>query len=115
MSKSSLRTIVIGLTLITALIHLVVLNIGIYQDQGQIDILFTLNGIGFLVLLLAFLDKIPFLRGKESLIHYSLIGYSLITIIAFFALSGSGMLGYLTKLDELLLSIATYMHLQKSN
>lgn len=114
MNKKSLRTGVVIFTLITALIHLVMLNISIYNDKGSIDILFTLNGLGYFAFLAAFLDKLPFLKGKEKLIHYGFIGYALVTIIAYFALSGSGPLGLLTKADELLLVIFVYLHFQKT-
>lgn len=115
MSKSRLRNSVIGLTIITAVIHLVVLNIMIYPDKGTIDPLFTLNGLGYFALLAAFMDKIPFLKGKETLVHYGLIGYTIVTIIAYFVLGSAGTLEYFTKADEALLVITAYMHLQKSD
>lgn len=114
MSRASLKTSVVILTLITALIHLVILNISIFQFEGSIDLLFTLNGIGFLVLLAAFLGKIPFISGQDKWIHYSFIGFTLVTILAFFVLGSGGILGYFTKAVEGLLVIALIIHLQKS-
>lgn len=115
MSRALLKTAVVILTLITALIHLVILNIGIFQFKGSIDLLFTLNGIGYLVLLAAFVGKIPFIiSGQDKWIHYSFIGFTLVTILAFFVLGSGGVLGYFTKAVEGLLVVALILHLQKT-
>ena len=114
MSRTALKTTVVILTLITALIHLLILNITMYQLQGSIDLLFTLNGIGYLVLLAAFLGKIPFLSGQDQWIHYAYIGFTLITILAFFIVGSSGTLGYFTKIIEGLLVIALILHQKES-
>lgn len=110
MNRASIKTSIVVLTAITASIHLVVLNVLYYQSNGSIDLLFTLNGIGYFVLLAAFLGKLPFVAGKDKLIHFTFIGFTLATILAFFAFGGSGTLGYFTKLIEVLLVIALIRH-----
>ena len=114
MSRASLKIAIVILTLTTALIHLVILNISIFPFKGSIDLLFTLNGIGYLVLLAAFLGKIPFLSGQDKWIHFSFIGFTMVTILAFFVLGSGGTLGYFTKAVEALLVIALFLHFQKN-
>ncbi|MEK6221629.1 MAG: hypothetical protein N2D54_05225, partial [Chloroflexota bacterium] len=104
----------IVLTVITALIHLVWLNVGMYNLFGKIDTLFTLNGIGYFILLAAFMGKIPQLAGKDKLVHFGLIAFTVATIIAFFVFGDlNDKLGLFTKAVEVLLVIFTYMHLKK--
>jgi hypothetical protein len=111
MSRATLRTAITVLTLITALIHLVLLNLG-----GKILPLFILNGLGFLALLYALLRPPAFLKGQTSLVHYAFIGYTAVTVIAYFALQGFGFsaLGYFTKLVEVLLIGALWMHMRQA-
>ena len=115
MSRENLRTAVIWLTGFTAIVHLVVLNLIVFQEKGSIDPLFTLNGIGYLVLLAAFLGKIPQLVKKQKLVHYLFMGFALLTILAFFRFGDMGdIVGWITKIDESLLVVALWMHLRKS-
>lgn len=112
MSKSSLRPIIIVLTLVTAFVHLVLLNLEIMADKGSIDILFTLNGLGYLGLLGALLFNFP--AGRERLVTYAFIGFTLVTILAWVAIGARTTLGYVTKLDEVLLVIFLWMYMRRS-
>lgn len=115
MSRENLRTAVIWLTWFTAIVHLVVLNLIVFQDKGSIDPLFTPNGIGYLVLLAAFLGVIPQLVDKQKLVHYLFMGFTLLTILAFFQFGDMGdIMGWITKIDESLLVVALWLHLRKS-
>ena len=60
MSTSRLRQAIIVLTTITALIHLVLLNL------GGLDLLFLLNGIGYFVLLWALVVCHPRFRSWNA-------------------------------------------------
>ena len=103
MSQKLSRTLIIVTTLVTALIHLVLLNIFL----GKIDLLFTLNGLGFLVLLALFLTQPSFIANQRSLFMYGYIGFTAITILAWFILGDLGdPLGIVTKLDEAILVYA---------
>lgn len=117
MSKSTVRIVILVTGLITAIIHLVVLNISFLQDVGRPDILFTLNGLGYLGLLALFFLEPVFLLEQWDFLHYIFIGFAAITIVAFFLLGGTGFggtevdpLGYATKIDELILIIALWIH-----
>jgi hypothetical protein len=112
MSKSSVRTIIILLTLFTAAVHGIVLNL----QMGTIDPLFTLNALGYLALLGALLYNFP--AGRQKLVHYAFMAFTAVTIVAWFAMSylrgDATVLGYVTKLDELLLIAFLWMHLNRS-
>jgi hypothetical protein len=100
------------LGLITALVHLVVLNISFVRETGSPDVLFTLNGLGYLGLLAAFFWKVPFFSTRPRLLQYLFMGYTAITVLAWVAMGARNFIGYATKLDELLLIAALWMHLK---
>jgi hypothetical protein len=97
---------IVVFTLITAFIHLVVLN----TLMGKVDLLFTLNGLGYLGLLAAYF--LPFVRNYRTLVRWAFMAFTLVTIVAWLAIGDKtlpgGALGYFTKLDELALVIALW-------
>ncbi len=109
MSASNRRTSIIVLTVITALIHLVLLNLGIMREKGSIDLLFTLNGLGFFALLYAYLNDFP--AGRKELIRWVFIAYAAVTILAWLVINGdfSDPLSLITKGTELLLIVFLWM------
>jgi hypothetical protein len=107
-----LQIAIILLTLATAFIHLVVLNAMMLAnpEYGQIDLLFTLNGIGYLVLLAALYLPVPVARDNRSLVRYALIGFAALTIVAWIILGRPyDTLGYITKLIELALIVLLFI------
>ena len=91
---------IIVLTLGTALIHFSLLFP---------DVLFILNGLGYLALLAAYFLPLPFTKNNHSLVRWVFIGYTIVTILAWIAIGdkswpGSA-LGYITKLIEIALVI----------
>lgn len=109
MSASLRRNLIIVLTLITALIHIVLLNVLIIGDGGGFSPLFTLNGLGFLALLYAYLKNIP--AGRKGLVRWAFIAYTAITILAWLVLNGDfgDPVGVVTKVDELALLVLLVM------
>ena len=104
MSGNTTRTVIILLTLATAIVHGVLLNL------GGFSVLFTLNALGYLALLGAFVFKFP--PGREVLVHYALMAYAAVTIVAWAVMNGDrGPLGYSTKLIEMLLIIFLWIDL----
>jgi len=90
------------LSVITALIHM-----SLYPD-----IMFTLNGLGYLGLAAALLLPISFLAGYKKPIWWLFFGYTLLTIILWvimgektFVPGTSSALGYYATGTELLLAI----------
>lgn len=111
MSKSALRTIIILATLFTATVHLVVLNIVVFREKGSIDPLFTPNGIGYLVLLWLFLANPSFVAKRRYLLYYAYMLFAAATIVAFFIFgSMTDPLGWTTKVVELILIVALWLH-----
>src|SRR5688500_7721657 len=93
---------IIGLTLLTAFIHLFI---------GVNDLLLALNGLGYLALLVALYTPQPtlLLKFRQS-VYWALIGYTLLTILLYFVAHPWGIeggsfdkLGLGTKVVELAL------------
>jgi hypothetical protein len=105
MSQRTVRTAILVLGLITAFVHLIVLNLVVMKT---LDPKFTLNGLGYLALLWAFFANPGFVRSRRVLLHYVFIGFVVLTIAAYFVW-GNGLadpLGVATKVDEILLIAA---------
>ena len=98
---------IILLTLVTAVVHLILLNQTMIRLTGRIDPLFTLNGLGYLGLLIVYFLPVPIASNNRGLLRRVFIGYTALTILAWVAMgskSGPGAaLGYITKVDELAL------------
>ena len=103
------KSVIIFLALSTGLIHLVLLNFGMYRAFGRLDVPFTLNGLGFLGLLIAYVLPLPGALGQlqqrfHGLLRWGFMGFAVITILAWVALGDkslpAGLLGYVTKLIE---------------
>jgi hypothetical protein len=110
MSKASVRTIIILLTLVTAAVHGIVLN----MQMGTIDPLFTLNALGYLALLGALLYNFP--AGRQKLVHYAFMAFTAVTIVAWLVINGdfSDPVGVSTKAAEVLLIVFLWLHLKRS-
>ena len=97
---------VIGLTIATAIIHLIVgvLNL---PNGGA---LFVLNGIGYVVLLAA-LYFLPQLAGRRSQVLWAFIGYTAVTFILYFVFNGTDWspIGIVDKIIELVLIVLLWM------
>ena len=97
------------LTAATGILHLLVgLNIGI--GFGGMNWILVLNGVGYLVLLWLFWTSSGSRRGT---IRWILLAYTLITLVGYFVLNGSGGLqntvGLIIKAIELLLIILLFL------
>ena len=90
---------IILLTLATIAVHLIVLNI-----RG-VDILFALNGLGYLGLLALYFLPIPIAQNNRNLVRWVFIGYTAVTILAWVFLGERALIGYGTKAVEVLLII----------
>jgi hypothetical protein len=113
MNQNTLRWIISILTLITAAVHLGLA----FVLSGSMQILFVLNGIGYLVLLWALLRPPAFLEGRSALVHYAFILFALVTIAGYFAVNGfkpGDYLGLFDKLVEVVLIVALFLHNRSS-
>lgn len=117
MSNRGIRTVVLVSGLTTAIVHLVVLNIIVFNSKGQPDLLFSLNGLGYLTLLGMFFLAPGFVQEQWDFFHVAFMGFAAVTIVAFFILGGTGFggtevdpLGYFTKVVEVVLIAALWIH-----
>ena len=73
------------------------------------DVLFILNGLGYLTLLAAYFLPIDLARENHNLIRWLFIAFTLVTIVAWIVMGDkswpAGSLGYLTKVIEVVLVI----------
>jgi len=112
MNRSTLRIAIAILTLATALIHLYIAFINFQTGAFEFQPMFLLNGLGYLGLMAALLMKLPFLAGRERLLHYAYMGYAAVTILGWVAFGARNILGYSDKIVEILLILALWQHLR---
>lgn len=97
---------IIALAIATGLIHLVALGI----PSGEI--LFILNGLGYLALVAAIYLPLGFLAGYRSLARWVLIGYTALTFVLYFVMNWPDVwnpLGIITKVIEVVLIVLLWM------
>lgn len=93
------------LTMATVLIHL-----SLNFLMGKFDIMFTLNGLGYLTLLAALFLDLPVARDNRRLIRFLLMGFALVSIIAWFFLGDmTWWVGWVTKLIEIALIVLLFL------
>ena len=113
MNRPTLRNAIVVLTLATAAIHLYLnFNTGAFVPQPA----FIANAIGYVALLAVFFKwvNLPFLNGREKPLWYVYLGYTALTIVAYFAVNGaksfSNPVGLADKAIEVLLIAALWLH-----
>jgi hypothetical protein len=90
---------IIGLALITAVIHLF---LGIQYN----DMLFLLNGIGYIGLVGMLYLPLAFLAGYRGYVRWALVGYAALTVILYFVMQDApfaSAFGLFTKAVEVVL------------
>ena len=80
------------------------------------DIMFTLNGLGYLGLLAAYFLPIAFFRERHTLVWWALAGYTLLTIVLWvvmgdknFVAGTSSAIGYYAKAAEVILLVSLWL------
>jgi hypothetical protein len=93
--------------IILAALATAILHLSLFPDP-----IFTLNGLGYLGLLGAYLLPIAFFQQRHKLVWWALIGYTTLTIVLWlimgekdFNASPSAPIGYYAKAAEVLLLI----------
>jgi len=104
MNTKKLSGVQIGILILgaaTGLIHLVLLSL----LMGKLDVLFTLNGLGYLAFLAAYFLPLPIVKDQPRLVKWAFILFTLVTIIAWVFMGEKSLpaaaLGYITKLIEI--------------
>ena len=99
---------IVGLTVLTAVIHLF---LGITSGIPMFLVLFILNGIGYLVLIAA-LFFLKMFATNRSLIRYALMAFAAVTIVLYFVFNWPDVwmpVGLLDKAVELVLIVLLWM------
>lgn len=96
---------IILLAVATAVIHLV---LGIPNGF----VMFILNGIGYIVLVIAL--YLPQLKNYHKLVRWALIAYTAVTIIAWVAIGSRNAIGYIDKLIEVALIALLFLEGRRS-
>lgn len=102
---SSRQKTIAGLTVATAVIHIILAILS--RDQPMFLILFLLNGLGYLALI-AGLYFMPQLVGQRGMVRWGLLGFTLVTFVLYFIFNRDNPfqpLGIVDKLIELALII----------
>jgi hypothetical protein len=74
--------VIIALLLVTAFLHFgAAFDIRIFPDHHP-DVLFTLNGLGYVGLLLVYFLPLGFLQQRHRLVWWTLFIYIIVTILA---------------------------------
>jgi multidrug transporter EmrE-like cation transporter len=95
-----LQIAIILLTVATAFIHLV---LGIPNNLPM----FILNGIGYLVLVVAL--YLPQLRQYQSYTRWALIAFTAVTVLGWVFIGERNMIAYLDKIIELALIVCLFL------
>lgn len=115
MNRTTLRLVIAVLTIVTAAVHLFLGLTGLGDGvDTTFDILFILNGLGYLGLLAALLGWLPVLGDRPGLTHMLFIGYTALTLVLYFVMNGFSNFGgaaIVAKLAEVLLIVALAMHM----
>lgn len=99
-SAVMVRVGIVVLTIATALIHF--RQAFLFPTP---DLLFILNGLGYLGLLAALYLPIPQLSGYKNIVRFALIGFTALTFVLYFAINGFSFfpIGYADKAIEAVL------------
>lgn len=114
MNASTLRAAVAVLTVATAGIHLALVPPMAAALGPASTLPFLLNAAGYLAFLAAFWFKPAFLAGRERWVNLAFIGFTAVTVAAYFAVNGgesfSKAIGLADKLIEAALMAALWQH-----
>ena len=90
-----------------AIILLALIAAGIHLSLLFPDVIFILNGLGYLGLTAAYFMQLPFpfLQDRKRLVRFALIGYTALTLILWVAIGQLTPLGIFTAAIEVLLIV----------
>lgn len=96
-----LQGIIVLAATATALIHIVLA----FQFPGGVDPVFVLNGLGYLILTALLVLPLPALARYRNLVRWVLLGYTLVTVVAWYLVGVRSTIAYIDKAIELLLIV----------
>lgn len=116
----ALQLVIIALVVATAAVHFYLAFVVMPGLTGSVDPLFLLNGLGYLALVAALYLPLEFLNRWRPLIRWLLIGFTALTVLAWFVLTQFAgtertTLGYVDKAIELVLIVLLYLESQRAS
>jgi hypothetical protein len=105
----AMQIAIIVLTIITALVHL---YLAIFQMD--FDLLFILNGLGYLGLLGLLYLPIPMVAPYRNVVRWVLIVFAAVTVVAWLLIGTRDIVAYVTKVVEVVLIILLYLEGQQT-
>lgn len=105
-----LQGVIVLAALTTALIHIWLA----FQFPSGVDPVFVLNGLGYLALTALLFLPLPALDRWRNLLRWLLIGYTLVTLLAWLFIGARSPLAYFDKTVELLLIACLWLDGQRS-
>jgi hypothetical protein len=105
MNKGSLPLGIMALTIATAMIHLVLS----FQFPNGPDLIFMLNGLGYLALLALLLLPLPMVEPFRGVVRWALLGYTALTVLLWLFVGARSPIAYLDKLIEIGLLILLWL------
>jgi hypothetical protein len=108
---STLRIGILILSLLTALIHIYLA----FQFPNGTDIIFVLNGLGYLGLAALLYLPLPSMQRYRPLVRWMLIGYTALTVILWVLIGARNAIAYFDKLIELGLMALLWMEQQEAS
>jgi hypothetical protein len=101
-----LQVLIVLLALATAVIHL---------SLNFPDVMFILNGLGYIALVAALFLPLPFFIQRRGLIRNVLIGYTALTIILWVVMGARTPIGYIDKAIEVVLIVLLFLDKKKDS
>jgi hypothetical protein len=96
---------IVLLAVATAVVHLTLLFP---------DVMFILNGLGYLGLTGALFLPLPFFKDHRPLVRYGLMGFTLLTIVLWGVMGQRSLLGYSDKVLEIALIVLLWIDRKKN-
>jgi cellulose synthase/poly-beta-1,6-N-acetylglucosamine synthase-like glycosyltransferase len=104
-----LQAAIVLAALATALIHIWLA----FQFPGGVDPVFLLNGVGYLGLTALLFLPLPVLDPYRNIVRWVLIGYTLITVLAWVFAGARSTIAYIDKAIEILLIACLWLDWQR--
>jgi len=102
---TTISYLVILLALFTALVHF---------SLNFPDVMFILNGLGYLALLAALYLPLPFAKDNRRLVRWVFIGYTALTIVLWAIMGERNIKAYADKAAEVLLILCLWLEGRQS-
>jgi len=97
------------------IILLTIATAGIHISLLFPDVLFILNGLGYLTLLAALYLPIPVLATYRPWVRWALMGFTALTIILWVIMGARGPLAYIDKAIEVVLIVLLFIESRRAN